>query len=132
MAVDHVVPFFAVLTCLGILMSCIWHIRAHNWTIVLLGFWLALWNFVLFLNAMIWWDDAENKAPVFCDISVKLTSMWLMGVPCAGLCVAKKLEAIASTRIVSASAKDKRRAMILDLFIAVFIPIFIKISGLGY
>ncbi|PWN33303.1 fungal pheromone STE3G-protein-coupled receptor [Meira miltonrushii] len=55
-----------------------------------------------------------------------------MGVPCASLCVAKKLEAIASTRIVSVSAKEKRRTLIIDLFISIFIPIVYSTLSIVY
>lgn len=55
-----------------------------------------------------------------------------MCAPCAVLYVSKKLESIASTRIVSSSAKDKRRELYLDLFISVIIPIIYSILSIVY
>lgn len=43
--------------------------RARNTGTLLNIFWNLIGNLIWFLNATIWWDRFDNRAPVWCDFS---------------------------------------------------------------
>lgn len=84
------------------------------------------------INSFIWWNDVDNKAPLWCDISAKLTTMWTIGIPCASLCIARRLERIASTRVVSITSFERRKQLALDVLIALIIPLLYTVISVVY
>lgn len=49
-----------------------------------------------FINSVVWFDSAENFAPIWCDISTKIIVAQNMALPCCNLVISKTLESIAS------------------------------------
>ncbi|KAJ3518134.1 hypothetical protein NLJ89_g68 [Agrocybe chaxingu] len=79
--------------------------------------WTGLTALVLFINSVIWNDNAINWAPVWCDITSKLIVGVSVAIPAASLCINRRLYCIAA----------KRRAIIIDLAIGLGIPIIVMI-----
>ncbi|SPO32338.1 probable Pheromone receptor 1 [Ustilago trichophora] len=120
---DHVTPFFALLASVLVLMPLAWHIRSRNVGTIALSVWLVLGNLDNFVNSMAWWNGLENKAPGFCDISIRLRHALFIAIPASNLVIARKLESIASTRQVRTTAADQKKSVIIDLLISLGIPI---------
>ena len=49
--------------------------------------------------------------------------MMNMAIPCANLCIAKRLESIASTRVVATSDRDRTHRLFFDLGVGIGIPL---------
>lgn len=51
------------------LIPLTWHFRTKNVAIISLGLWLAQGCFFLGIDALLWQDNIDIKAEVYCDIS---------------------------------------------------------------
>ncbi len=121
--IDHITPFFALAAAALVLLPLPWHIKSRNVGTLALSIWLFLGNIDNFVNSMAWWHSTSNKAAIFCELSIRLRHSLYIAIPACNLVIARKLESIASTRQVHATASDQRRSVIIDLLIAVGLPI---------
>ena len=62
-------PIWSLVGLVAVLLPSAWHWRARNVATLGLIFWVALSNFVLFVNTLIWADNYEDLAPAWCDLS---------------------------------------------------------------
>ncbi|KAK0524369.1 a-factor receptor [Tilletia horrida] len=121
--VAHAFTPFAGVGLILLLAVLPWHLRAKNTAVILLTFWLGIDLLVLFVNSIVWWDNVDIKAKVWCDISTKIVYSGQIGPVCCCLCVLRRLESIASTRVVRSTPRDARRHLIFDLCIGFGVPI---------
>lgn len=129
---DYVFPFFAGLGVIFALLPLTWHFRSKNYSVILLLAWVGLWNGILFVNSLIWLNTMEAKCLVWCDISGKITQMANFAVPAATLCIARKLEGIASTRQVASTGDEVRRRALFDFALCVALPLIFGILTIVY
>nr|AEY62504.1 pheromone receptor a1 [Ustilago xerochloae] len=120
---DHVTPFFALFASILVLLPLSWHIRSRNVGTITLSLYLFFGNLDNFVNSTVWWSSTANKAPGFCEISIRLRHALYIAIPAANLVIARKLESIASTRQVRATAAEQKKSVIIDLLISVGLPI---------
>nr|ALS87617.1 pheromone receptor 1 [Ustilago esculenta]QBH70111.1 pheromone receptor a1 [Ustilago esculenta] len=120
---DHVSPFLSLLASVLVFMPLAWHVKSRNVGTIVLSIWLILGNLDNFINSMVWWNTTANKAPGFCEISIRLRHALFVAIPASNLVIARKLESIASTRQVRASAADRKKSVIIDLLISVGVPV---------
>ncbi|KAL0952925.1 hypothetical protein HGRIS_007139 [Hohenbuehelia grisea] len=129
-SLDPTYPLFPICAFLGFLVSLIplpWHIQAWNAGTCMYMFWTAISCLIEFVNSLVWKGNIENPAPVWCDISSKLLLGAGIGIPASALCISRRLYSIASAKTASITRQDKRRAVIVDLCIALGIPVLIMI-----
>lgn len=70
-------PVFEVISVVLAIFPIPSHWRAKNISMLMLVFWLILGNLNNFINRVIWFKDADNKAPGWCDIcKLKSISMY--------------------------------------------------------
>ncbi|KAJ7212693.1 Rcb2.42, partial [Mycena pura] len=100
-----------------------WHWRARNVPTLSIIAWLLISNIIVAVNSIIWADNVNDTARVWCDITTKLQIGATMSLPacCLALCV--HLERIASVRQVRTSADQKHRRMLFDLAMCWGLPI---------
>jgi len=118
--------FISAFSLLGFVLCYIplaWHFEAWNVGCVLFIFWSGTQCLNQFINHMIWWDNAVNWAPVWCDISIRFTWMARIGGVSAGLIIARRLCMITTGTTVRGSRRDKVRSVAIDLAIGLGIPI---------
>ncbi|KAG6860870.1 hypothetical protein C0995_006550 [Termitomyces sp. Mi166 len=111
---------------LGFVMCAIpfpWHLQAWNTGTCLYMVWVGLANLNQAINATVWNGNAINWAPVWCDISSRIFLGVAAAIPCASLCINRRLYQIASVRSVTTTRAEKRRAVMVDLAIGIGIPI---------
>nr|WJN24961.1 putative pheromone receptor [Moesziomyces parantarcticus] len=120
---DHITPFLALVAAALVLLPLPWHIKSRNVGTIALSTWLFLGNVDNVVNSLAWWDTTSNKAPIFCELSIRLRHALFIAIPSCNLVIARKLESIASTRQVQTTASDQRRSMIVELLIAVGVPV---------
>ncbi|SDA02441.1 BZ3501_MvSof-1269-A2-R1_Chr12-3g03596 [Microbotryum saponariae] len=99
-----------------------WQVLSGNSGAICMGFWVALANLNTFLNFTIWYQDALNRAPIFCDISIKIRIGAEIGRLASIFCVARFLADIVSPRATALTKSDRRRRAIFDYSIAFGVP----------
>lgn len=68
---DPTFPLFSTFAFLGFVLSVIplpWHFQAWNSGTCAFMLWVGCFCLVLFINSLIWADNALNTVPVWCDI----------------------------------------------------------------
>ncbi|KAJ7051652.1 pheromone A receptor-domain-containing protein [Mycena amicta] len=123
---DLTYPLFPICAFLGFVMVLVplpWHLHAWNSGTCFYMMWSSLACLNLFINSVVWADDVINKAPIWCDISIRIIMGSSVGIPAASLCINRRLYKIARVQAVSVSPSEKRRAILIDTVICVIFPI---------
>ncbi|KAF9447631.1 fungal pheromone STE3G-protein-coupled receptor [Macrolepiota fuliginosa MF-IS2] len=115
-------PFFSFLAAVLVLIPLPWHWRARNIATVSLIIWLFLVDVVYGINSLIWNENVENAAPVWCDITSKIIVGASYALPLATLCICKHLEMVSSSRKVSFDYADRRHRMLFEAFMCFGLP----------
>ncbi|KAJ6615985.1 GPCR fungal pheromone mating factor, partial [Mycena sp. CBHHK59/15] len=76
------------------------------------------------INSIVWHNNITDWAPVWCDISTRITIGVSVAIPAASLCINRRLYKIAACQTPSVTkAASKRRALMVDCAIGVGIPV---------
>ncbi|KAJ3811579.1 pheromone receptor [Lentinula aff. lateritia] len=119
-ASDPTFPLFPIFAFLGFVLSVIplpWHFQAWNSGTCAFMIWVGCLCLILFVNSLIWADNALNVVPIWCDISSQVIAAAGVGIPASTLCISRRLYRITSTQMVSITRDDKRRAIFEDIAI---------------
>nr|BAE47138.1 RCB1 [Pholiota nameko] len=122
---DNSYPAFPILAFLSFILVLIplpWHFQAWNSGTCLYMIWTAIACLNQFINSIIWHGNAIDWAPLWCDISTRITVGVAVAIPAASLCINRRLYKIATCQTASISIADKRRAVVVDLVIGLGIP----------
>ncbi|WVQ68945.1 uncharacterized protein L199_007154 [Kwoniella botswanensis] len=122
---DASIIFFAGLCSFLVILPLPLQWRARNSGTILLITWLFIGNILSFVNGLTWWDSIENVAPVWCDISTKLSVGLTVGVAASSLCITRRLVMIASSTTVTFTQRQKRIALCIDIFLGILLPIIV-------
>nr|AOC97513.1 putative pheromone receptor [Flammulina velutipes] len=125
---DPTYPLFPLFSFLGFILSIIplpWHLQAWNSGTCAFMLWSGSLCLVRFVNAIVWKGNMNNVAPIWCDISTQIMLASNIGTPASILCISRRLYKITSIQAVSVTRKDKRRDIMIDIGIAVGIPLVV-------
>ncbi|KAJ7150666.1 GPCR fungal pheromone mating factor, partial [Mycena filopes] len=100
------------------------HWRVKNFPTLSIIAWLALYNLISGVDAIIWAGNTDIKIPVWCDIVTKLKIGADVGLPGSCLCVAIRLNRITYGREMS---PRKWRHRTLDIFLCWGLPVLIMV-----
>lgn len=89
--------------------------------------WTALGCLNQFINSIVWNGNAINWAPVWCDISSKITIGVSFAIPACSLIINRRLYTIASVTSVTTTRKERLRGVFIDIAIGVGIPVYAMI-----
>ncbi|KAJ6468583.1 pheromone A receptor-domain-containing protein [Mycena vulgaris] len=123
---DALYPLFSIFAFLGFVLVLVplpWNLQAWNSGTCFYMMWVALACLNQFVNSVAWKDNVLNNAPVWCDISIRITMGASVGIPAASLCINRRLYQIASVKTVSITPAEKRRASLIDALICVLFPL---------
>lgn len=84
--------------------------------------WTGLGCLNYFINSVVWADNVLIHYPIWCDISAKFQIGLSVGVPCASLCMMRRLYKITTISSVTTTKQERRRAVYVDLAIGLGIP----------
>ncbi|WFD35523.1 a-factor receptor [Malassezia cuniculi] len=112
----------ALLVAVLVLLPAPSHWRAKNASIILLILWLSIGNIITFFNRALWMNDYRNKAPVWCDVSIKLSSAVSIGIPCATACIARRLYLISRPSVDPPVAQGKRAQITHEILLCGVVP----------
>ncbi|KIK58767.1 hypothetical protein GYMLUDRAFT_45080 [Collybiopsis luxurians FD-317 M1] len=113
-------PLFPIFSFLGFLLPLIplqWHFQAGNSGTCFYIFWASLSCLNQFVNSLIWRGNVINSAPVWCDISIRITLATTVGLPASSFCIVRRLYNIAAIKSASITHAEKRRTIITDSLI---------------
>ncbi|KAJ7759876.1 pheromone A receptor-domain-containing protein [Mycena metata] len=123
---DALYPLFSVFTFLGFVLVLIplpWHFRTWNSGTCFYIMWSALVCLNQFVNSVVWANDSINRAPAWCDISIRITLAASVGIPAASLCINRRLYQIARAKPDTITAAQKRRAVLADSLVCILFPL---------
>ncbi|KAJ7182462.1 pheromone A receptor-domain-containing protein [Mycena crocata] len=118
-----VYPAFAFIGFVLVLIPLPWHLQAWNSGTCLFMIWTALGCLNLFINTIVWHNNVLDWSPVWCDISSHIILAVSVGIPASSLCINRRLHSIATCQTVSMTKALKRRAVMVDLAIALGLPL---------
>ncbi|PVF96424.1 STE3-like pheromone receptor [Serendipita vermifera] len=105
-----------------LLLPAAWHIRSRNsGTIIYIG-WSLVGNLIYFVNSIVWAGNLRNPAPVWCDISTKIIVGLTVGLPCASLCIQRRLYLVSRVSSTSSTPEQRRREVMIDIGIGLGVP----------
>lgn len=116
-------PFVAFVGCVLALVPLPWHLQSWNSGTCYYMIWTSLACLNQFVNSVVWSSNALNIAPVWCDISTRITIGASVGIPAASLCINRRLYDIARMQAVAMTRAEKQRAILVDTLICVVFPI---------
>ncbi|KAJ4468525.1 pheromone receptor [Lentinula aciculospora] len=119
-------PLFPIFAFFGFVLPLIplpWHFQAWNSGTCYFMLWASVACLNQFVNSIIWKGNVINSAPVWCDISIRITMAATAGLPSSSFCIIRRLYGIVSIRTVSISRAEKRRAIVIDSLICVLGPL---------
>ncbi|KAF6760028.1 pheromone A receptor-domain-containing protein [Ephemerocybe angulata] len=119
---NQVFSAFSFITFLLVLIPLPWHLEAWNTGTVAYMSWTAISLLNYFVNSVVWNGSDQDYAPIWCDISTRLTIGSAIGIQCASLCINRRLFYISSVQTVTTSKRDKRKEVLVDMSIGVLIP----------
>lgn len=76
-------------------------------------------------------DDAEDRAPVFCDISAKLTMVGPLGLLVANCCIIRYLARIVTPHILGEDHSTARIRMLTDYALSFGFPALIAVLSVA-
>ncbi|KAJ7223586.1 pheromone A receptor-domain-containing protein [Mycena pura] len=123
---DPTYPLFPIIAFVGsvlVLVPLPWHLQAQNSGTCFYVLWSFLATLNQFINSIVWANDTVNRAPVWCDISIRIMLAASVGTPAASLCINRRLYQIATVQAVGMSKAEKRRAAFIDTLICVLLPL---------
>ncbi|TFY56929.1 hypothetical protein EVJ58_g7331 [Rhodofomes roseus] len=127
---DPTYPLYAIVTCISFVLALVplaWHLEAWNSATCYYMLWASLACLNKFANSVIWSNNAINSAPAWCDISTRIIIGASVGIPAASFCINRRLYLIARMGAATVTRAEKRRAVLVDTLICVFLPILCMI-----
>jgi len=122
---NEVVSAFSFISFVLILIPLPWHFQSWNTGTCLFMLWGSLACMNTFINSVIWNKNVMDVAPVWCDISTRITLATNIGIPVASLCINRRLYHISSLKSARITEAEKRRGVFVDLAIGLGLPLFL-------
>lgn len=79
-----------------------------------------------------WYSDDLNKAPVLCDIAVKIQLGGEVGLLASTMCIAKFLATIVSPRATALTPRNRRNRALFDYSISLGVPALVMATHIIY
>ncbi len=134
----------AFIAAFSLLFPLPWHWRARNVATLCIIGWFFVMNIIFAVNAIIWANNVDIVAPVWCDISMcgilrnsfydahsleatKLVIGANFALPATCLCICMHLEQVSSVRITRIHIQDRRRRQYFEAFMCIGLPIIFMV-----
>ncbi|KAI9571966.1 pheromone A receptor-domain-containing protein [Boletus coccyginus] len=105
-----------------VLVPLIWYLHARNIAAVAIGIWLSGTNLIYAVDALVWAEDADIEASVWCDLSTSFIIGSHIALPAACLSVCIHLERLASF-FQTSTPQAKRRRIIFECLMCFGLPL---------
>ncbi|KAA1069135.1 a-factor receptor, variant 2 [Puccinia graminis f. sp. tritici] len=84
------------------------------------------------VNGILWMDDAQDKAPIFCDVSAKLTMVGPLGLLIANCCIIRYLARIVTPNPLVEENSTTRIRICTDYALSFGIPAFVAVLSVVF
>ncbi|KLO05873.1 STE3-domain-containing protein [Schizopora paradoxa] len=101
------------------------HIRKLGLGVWGFALWTASANLILFVNTILWHNNVENTAPVWCDISTKLQFGANFGMAASSSAVSLHLYKMTHRRVFLETQRQKRKTIAIELLVILVLPILL-------
>nr|GAT61196.1 pheromone B alpha 1 receptor [Mycena chlorophos] len=122
-APDWVYTMFAFIGATISFIPLAWHLEAYNVGTCMYMLWTGFACIILGVDSIVWKDNVLDLAPRWCDFSTHFLNGYNLAIPACTLCINRRLYQIASVRTVMKTKAQKRREVIIDLCIALGLPV---------
>ncbi|VDB87477.1 unnamed protein product [Peniophora sp. CBMAI 1063] len=127
---DPTYPLYPVLSLLAsvlLLLLLFTSLVRQRWNlgVAFLCFWLFLENLVQGVDAIVWADNADIKAYVYCDIVTHLQMICTIVRPMASLIITRRLYLMSSSRVEILTQKLGYRDLAIEWFLGLGIPVIV-------
>ncbi|KAI0316301.1 pheromone A receptor-domain-containing protein [Amylostereum chailletii] len=120
------VPIVSIFAAFLILFTVVTALRrSRNTGALVLCMWLFLECTIQGVEAIIWADNVNDKAPVWCDISTHLLLAALVGVPACSLVITRQLYNTIHLTTLTLSRRERRIQCFLDLLLGIGVPVIV-------
>ncbi|KAI0316927.1 pheromone A receptor-domain-containing protein [Amylostereum chailletii] len=120
------VPILNIVSACLVLFSLLNRSIHHHWNIGvgLLGAWVFVEDLIGGIDSIVWADNADDKSPIWCDISSHISVGFDVAVPARSLVITRRLFKITRLRSVEPpSALERRLEIATDLSLGLGIPV---------
>ncbi|TDL19569.1 putative pheromone receptor STE3.2 [Rickenella mellea] len=114
-------PIVSFICFILVLIPLPMHLHLRNAGTSMYIIWTAASCLILFVNSIVWHNNAIDKAPVWCDISGRILLGYGTAIPACGLCIQRRL--YLATRITITNQKEKMKFFFQDLFVSLGLPL---------
>ncbi|KAF0527918.1 STE3-domain-containing protein [Gigaspora margarita] len=118
---DYVFTASALIAVLLCIIPGIFHIQTRNWGAILMTFWVIATNVILFINSILWANDLDDKAPIYCLISSPIYVGSNFGLLSSITCMIHTLYSYVSNPVILTERVRKRQAVRI-LSITILVP----------
>jgi len=124
------VPIANFLACILVLASVSKHMfRSWNVGACSLAIWVASQGFIIAVNSIIWSNNVDNVAPVWCDITTHLGVGSNVAIPAASLVIVRRLSMmIPGHQHNLVLVRERGSGLLFDLFICLGTPVIAMTS----
>ncbi|KAG0653534.1 hypothetical protein C6P46_002501 [Rhodotorula mucilaginosa] len=131
---DEQLPYI-ICTAVLILLNIgplVWQFKQGNSGPIAMGVWIMVGSIHELINTTVWYGDAADRAPIWCDISVKVAIGQQIGRVASVYCIARFLADIVSPRATAITRSDRRRRAIYDYSISFGLPAILMAGSVLY
>ncbi|TDL17303.1 fungal pheromone STE3G-protein-coupled receptor [Rickenella mellea] len=124
---DPTYPLFPIVsfTCFVLVFSPLpWHIQAGNTGTCMYMIWVGTCCLILFINSLVWRNDAIDRAPIYCDIATRILMGSSAAIPACGLCIQRRLYRISVLKPPTFDKHEKVKNFVVDMCICLGCPLF--------
>ncbi|EGO01494.1 hypothetical protein SERLA73DRAFT_49512 [Serpula lacrymans var. lacrymans S7.3] len=122
---NHAFSVFGFLGSISMIILLPMHFRAKNISLCLYIVWTSICCLVYSVNSVVWDDNVENWAPVWCDISSRLLTASTAGNQMGLLFISRRLYRIINMTAVNQSSHQIRRDIIIELSLGIGLPLLL-------
>lgn len=110
--------FIAVLLCI---IPGVFHLQTRNWGAIFMTFWILVTNLINFINSILWANDLDDKAKIYCLLSTPLYVGSSWGLLSSIACMIHTLYTYVANPVIL-SERVRRRQMIRDTIFSFLLP----------
>ncbi|KWU41069.1 fungal pheromone STE3G-protein-coupled receptor [Rhodotorula sp. JG-1b] len=124
---------YIICTSIVILLNAgplVWQFKQGNSGPIAMGVWIMVGSINELVNTTVWYGDAIDRAPIWCDISVAIGQQ--IGRVASVYCIARFLAAIVDPRATAITRSDCQRRALHDYSVSFGVPAIMMACSVLY
>ncbi|KAI0031224.1 GPCR fungal pheromone mating factor, partial [Vararia minispora EC-137] len=120
------IPVLNILTAALVLYTLLSISLRGTWNsgVVMLGSWVFIRTSIRGTEAIVWSNNFENKAPVWCDISTHVViAASFAGIPACSLIISRRLHHVICSYALNSASDIRRKSFLFDIALGIGLPL---------